>query len=93
MAALLQALDAHGWQLKEAAEALGVSRPSIYNLMARWLDTPQVDDLTAGQLAPLLAHLVGRAAPGEDDTDQQQAGDGQREEGDPVAHAWTGTAP
>lgn len=54
-AALLQALDAHGWQLKEAAEALGVSRPSIYNLMARWLDTPAAESLTAEQLAPLLA--------------------------------------
>lgn len=54
-ATLLQALDAHGWQLKEAAEALGVSRPSIYNLMARWLDTPPAESLTAGQLTPLLA--------------------------------------
>nr|WP_256490395.1 sigma 54-interacting transcriptional regulator [Ideonella oryzae] len=52
---LLQALDAHGWQLKEAAEALGVSRPSIYNLMARWLDTPPAESLAAEQLTPLLA--------------------------------------
>ncbi|KAB0572857.1 sigma-54-dependent Fis family transcriptional regulator [Ideonella dechloratans] len=54
-ASLLAALDAHGWQLKEAAEALGVSRPSIYNLMARWLDTPPADSLGAEQLAPLLS--------------------------------------
>ncbi|WP_022980021.1 sigma-54 dependent transcriptional regulator [Ideonella sp. B508-1] len=52
---LLQALDAHGWQLKEAAEALGISRPSIYNLMARWLDTPPAESLGAEQLGPLLA--------------------------------------
>ena len=55
-ATLLQALDTHGWQLKEAAEALGISRPSIYNLMARWLDTPPAESLAAEQLSPLLAH-------------------------------------
>ncbi|MCA6218306.1 sigma-54-dependent Fis family transcriptional regulator [Ideonella sp. B7] len=54
-AALLQALDAQGWQLKDAAQALGISRPSIYNLMARLLDAPNPETLPPERLQALLA--------------------------------------
>lgn len=52
---LLAALNLHGWQLKDAADALGISRPSIYNLMDRLLQLRPAEDWSREELAPLLA--------------------------------------
>lgn len=52
---LFAALDAHGWQLKDAAQALGVSRASLYNLLARQPGLRPADHWQADELAALLA--------------------------------------
>jgi DNA-binding NtrC family response regulator len=52
---LLAALQAQGWRLKDAAAALGVSRPSLYNLMDRHPDIRRVETVELAELAPLLA--------------------------------------
>lgn len=54
---LRAALDAAAWQLQEAAAALRVSRPSLYNLLERqpWARRPE--DLPPGELAAALAEL------------------------------------
>lgn len=65
---LIAALDAAGWRLSQAAEALGVSRPSLYNLIRkhpqlRSADTVQAAEVEAAlraghtELADLATHL------------------------------------
>ncbi len=53
--ALFAALDEHGWQLKETARALGISRPSLCNLLARQTDLRPADHWQADQLRPRMA--------------------------------------
>lgn len=65
---LIAALDAAGWRLSQAAEALGVSRPSLYNLIRkhpqlRGADSLQPAEVEAAlraghtELADLATHL------------------------------------
>jgi two-component system nitrogen regulation response regulator GlnG len=51
---LMAALQAQGWRLKDAAAALGVSRPSLYNLMDRHPDIRRAESVDLAELAPLL---------------------------------------
>jgi DNA-binding NtrC family response regulator len=52
--ALMAALQTQGWRLKDAAVALGVSRPSLYNLMDRHPDIRRAETVDLAELAPLL---------------------------------------
>jgi len=65
---LIAALDAAGWRLSQAAEGLGVSRPSLYNLIRkhpqlRNADSLQPEEVIAAfqaghtELADLAVHL------------------------------------
>ena len=47
---LIAALRAHRWQVKPAAEALGVARPSLYALIERSERVRKVGDLSAGEI-------------------------------------------
>jgi two-component system nitrogen regulation response regulator GlnG len=53
--ALLEALDRHSWCLQEAAHALGVSRPSIYNLIERYPHIRKADEIERDDVLPLLS--------------------------------------
>jgi len=52
---LFAALDEHGWQLQDAARSLGVSRPSLYNLLARQPGLRPADHWQADELAQKLS--------------------------------------
>lgn len=52
---LLRALDDSGWCLLDAAEALGVSRPSLYNLLARHPAVRPAESLSAEDIERVLA--------------------------------------
>lgn len=56
---LLQALNDSGWCLLDAAEALGVSRPSLYNLLDRHPDVQRAELLTPQQLAAAMQACNG----------------------------------
>ncbi|HMB54341.1 MAG TPA: sigma 54-interacting transcriptional regulator [Thermoanaerobaculia bacterium] len=48
---LIDALRAHRWQVKPAAEALGVARPSMYALIERSKSVRKVSDLSEEEIA------------------------------------------
>jgi len=59
---LIHALDLSGWCLREAAQALGVSRPSLYNLLARHPEVRQADQLSGEEIRAALAGRPGEAS-------------------------------
>lgn len=56
---LLRALDDSGWCLLDAAQALGVSRPSLYNLLARHPEVRPAHSLSAEDISQALACSEG----------------------------------
>ncbi|UTY56248.1 sigma 54-interacting transcriptional regulator [Massilia sp. erpn] len=53
--AVLQALQQNGWQLRAAAQALGVSRPSMYKLLARHPQIRAPQAIAAAEIAAAIA--------------------------------------
>lgn len=53
--ALLNAMEANRWCLRQAALALGVSRPSLYNLVARHPAIRRAEDIPPAEIAAALA--------------------------------------
>lgn len=51
---LIAALDAAGWRLSQAAEALGVSRPSLYNLIRKHPQVRSADSLQPAEVEAAL---------------------------------------
>jgi two-component system nitrogen regulation response regulator GlnG len=56
---LIDALRAHRWQVKPAAEALGVARPSMYALIERSKNVRKVGDLSDEEIAECHAECAG----------------------------------
>jgi two-component system, NtrC family, nitrogen regulation response regulator GlnG len=56
---LVAALRAHRWQIKPAAAALGVSRPSLYNLIERSARVRKVADLDSGEITACRRRFGG----------------------------------
>jgi len=52
--ALIDALDRHGWCIQDAARVLGVSRPSLYNLISRHPGIRPAEQLAVEDIVPLL---------------------------------------
>lgn len=60
--AVLDALDANGWLIRNAALALGVSRPSMYKLMEAHPAIRQVGQIAPAEIDAALASHGGDAA-------------------------------
>ncbi|WP_417449473.1 sigma 54-interacting transcriptional regulator [Kordiimonas sp.] len=56
---LLTALDGTGWQIKEAAQQLGVSRGTLYNLMQQCPSIRRAEDLDAASIGTVMAQHPG----------------------------------
>lgn len=52
---MLAALDRTGWRIKEAAEALGISRPSLYKLMKKFDGVRTIEDLSERDIREQMA--------------------------------------
>jgi two-component system nitrogen regulation response regulator GlnG len=52
---VLQALEQHGWRIRAAALTLGVSRPSMYKLIAAHPDIRSVEQIPATEIAAAVA--------------------------------------
>ncbi|WP_262692589.1 sigma 54-interacting transcriptional regulator [Kordiimonas aestuarii] len=56
---ILAALDQTGWQIKEAAHRLGLSRGTLYNLMRQHSGIRQVEDLDDTQIRTVMNEYPG----------------------------------
>ena len=56
---VFNAMDRHGWTIQNAALALGISRPSLYKLLARHPDIRRADQIAVEEIRQALAASDG----------------------------------
>lgn len=56
---VLQAMQRHQWNILAAAQALGISRPSLYKLLDAHPDIRRAEHIGQAEIAQALAHCAG----------------------------------